>query len=88
MQVRKLAYGLIGPTVGMVGGLLATLIVKRVWRLVAGEEDPPDATDEHRGWGEVLAAAALEGAIFAVVRAAVDRGGATGIRHLTGEWPT
>jgi len=86
--VRKLAYGLIGPTVGVVGGLLATLIVKRVWRLVAGEEDTPDATDEHRSWGEVLAAAALEGAIFAVVRAAVDRGGATGIRHLTGEWPT
>jgi predicted metal-dependent enzyme (double-stranded beta helix superfamily) len=72
----------------VVGGLLATLIVKRVWRLVAGEEDTPDATDEHRSWGEVLAAAALEGAIFAVVRAAVDRGGATGIRHLTGEWPT
>ncbi|HEX2417503.1 MAG TPA: DUF4235 domain-containing protein [Micromonosporaceae bacterium] len=86
--MRKLAYGLIGPTVGVVGGLLATLIVKRVWRLVAGEEDTPDATDEHRSWGEVLAAAALEGAIFAVVRAAVDRGGATGIRHLTGEWPT
>jgi hypothetical protein len=35
----------------------------------------------------VLAAAALQGAIFAVVRAAVDRGGATGVRRLTGHWP-
>ncbi len=38
-------------------------------------------------WGEVLTAAALQGAIFAVVKAAVDRGGAAGVRRLTGEWP-
>ncbi|MFD0823500.1 DUF4235 domain-containing protein, partial [Micromonospora zhanjiangensis] len=44
-------------------------------------------TDEDRGWGEILAAAALQGAIFAVVRAAVDRGGAVGVRRLTGRWP-
>ena len=39
------------------------------------------------GWGEILAAAALQGATFAVVKAAVDRGGATGVRKATGQWP-
>ena len=34
-----------------------------------------------------LPAAALQGAIFALVKAAVDRGGAEGFRKLTGVWP-
>jgi hypothetical protein len=29
----------------------------------------------------------LQGAIFAVVKALVDRGGATGVRKMTGQWP-
>ena len=55
--------------------------------MTAGDGEAPNATDEDRGWGEILAAAALQGAIFAVVRAAVDRGGAVGVRRLTGRWP-
>lgn len=47
----------------------------------------PHATDEEGGWGEILAAAALQGAIFAIVKAAVDRGGRQGVRKLTGRWP-
>lgn len=47
----------------------------------------PDATDEHRTWQEVLIAAALQGAIFAVVKAAVARAGAVTTRRLTGTWP-
>jgi hypothetical protein len=50
-------------------------------------EAHPSATDEERGWGEILAAAALQGAIFALVKAAVDRAGATGVKKVTGEWP-
>ncbi|MGW4395080.1 DUF4235 domain-containing protein [Amycolatopsis nivea] len=29
----------------------------------------------------------MQGAIFGVVKAAVDRGGATGYKKLTGQWP-
>ena len=54
---------------------------------VASDDDAPNATDEDRGWGEVLTAAALQGAIFAAVKAAVDRAGATGMRRVTGRWP-
>lgn len=85
--MRKLLYKPLGLAFGVAGGLLAAAIFKQVWKQVSGEPDAPDATDEERGWGEVLVAAALQGAIFAAVKAAVDRGGATGVRRLTGVWP-
>jgi Protein of unknown function (DUF4235) len=69
-------------------GALAGLVFKQVWKIASGDDDAPDAMDEERGWGEILAAAAIQGAIFAVVRAAVDRGGAAGVRRLTGRWPS
>jgi hypothetical protein len=47
----------------------------------------PDATDEERGWSEVLLAATVQGAIFAGVKAAVDRAGAAVTRGMTGTWP-
>ena len=59
-------------------------IFRQVWKVTAGDGEAPNATDEDRGWGEILAAAALQGPIFAVVRAAVDRGGAVGVRRMTG----
>lgn len=69
------------------GGILAGALFKQVWRLISDEDEAPKATSRDYGWGEVLAAAALQGAIFAVVKAAIDRGGAEGVRRLTGEWP-
>ena len=47
----------------------------------------PTATDAWRSWREVLVAAALQGAVFALVKAAADRGAAEGHRKLTGVWP-
>jgi hypothetical protein len=85
--VNKVAYKPVGMLLGMTAGALAGVLFREVWKLAAGDDDAPAATDEHRGWGEIIAAAALQGAIFAVVRAAVDRGGAVGVRRLTGHWP-
>ncbi|MEV6928572.1 DUF4235 domain-containing protein [Dactylosporangium sp. NPDC051485] len=72
---------------GIAGGIAAGFIFKQVWRHLAGEDEAPEATSTEYGWAEVLAAAALQGAIFAVVKAAIDRGGAAGVRRLTGDWP-
>ncbi len=84
---KKIAYKPVGILLGMAAGAIAGAAFKQVWKLASGDDDTPNATDEDRGWVEVLAAAALQGAIFAVVKAAVDRGGATGVRKFTGEWP-
>jgi hypothetical protein len=67
--------------------VLAGAVFKRVWKIAAREDDAPEATDARRGWREVLLAAALQGAIFGLVKAAVDRGVATGTRRVTGVWP-
>ncbi|MFC7545300.1 DUF4235 domain-containing protein [Plantactinospora sp. GCM10030261] len=84
---NKAAYRPVGLLLGMAAGAVAGALFKQAWKMAAGEDDAPDPTDEHRGWGEILAAAALQGAIFSVVRAAVDRGGAVGVRRFTGNWP-
>lgn len=85
--MNKLMYKPFSLAFGVAGGLLAGALFKQVWKMVSDEDDAPQATSEEYGWGEVLAAAALQGAIFAVVKAAIDRGGATGVKKLTGSWP-
>ena len=83
----KLLYKPFGIIFGVLGGLTGGTIFKQVWKLVAGEEDAPQAREREHSWGEVLPAAALQGAIFALVKAAIDRGGARGFEKLTGVWP-
>lgn len=85
--MSKVLYKPVSILVSVLGGMLAGAIFKRVWKLAAREDEAPKATDARRGWREVLLAAALQGAIFAVVKAAVDRGAATGTWKLTGFWP-
>ena len=85
--MTKLMHRAVSMLVGMAGGLLAGAIFKKAWRLAAGEDEAPKATDASRGWHEILIAAALQGAIFATVRAAVDRLAAAGTHSLTGTWP-
>ncbi|MER7587524.1 MULTISPECIES: DUF4235 domain-containing protein [Micromonospora] len=86
-SIGRVAYRPVGVLLGIAAGTVAGAIFRQVWKVTAGDGEAPNATDEDRGWGEVLAAAALQGAIFAVVRAAVDRGGAVGVRRMTGSWP-
>jgi hypothetical protein len=83
----KLLYKPLGLIVGAFGGMVASAAFKRVWKAVDAGQEAPSPTEEDSSWGTVLAAAALQGVIFAVVRAAVDRAGATGVRRLTGRWP-
>lgn len=85
--MAKLIYKPFGLIVSVIAGLVAGAIFKRAWKAVAHEDDTPDAKDEDKGWGEVVAAAAAQGAVFGGVKAAMDRAGATGFAWLTGAWP-
>jgi hypothetical protein len=81
----KLIYKPASILVGVQGGgLLAGTIFKRIWELAAREDDAPKATDARRGWQEILPAAALQGAVYGLVKTAVDRGAAQGIHKLAG----
>ncbi|MFI6167794.1 DUF4235 domain-containing protein [Nocardia sp. NPDC051052] len=83
----KTLYKPLGLLVSVVGGLAANAAFIRVWRTISGEDHAPAATAKNYTWGEVLIAAALQGAIFGLVKAAIDRAGATGYQSLTGTWP-
>ncbi|MPY62036.1 DUF4235 domain-containing protein [Streptomyces spongiae] len=82
------AYQPVGFLLGWLSGALAGKAFHTTWKALRDEDDAPDALDKDRGWGEILLAAAVQGAIFAVVRSAVDRAGATVIERRTGVWPS
>ncbi|MEV6349448.1 DUF4235 domain-containing protein [Actinoplanes sp. NPDC051851] len=86
-RMGRIALKPVNIALGVAAGAVAGALFKQVWKVASGDVDAPDAGDEERGWGEVLAAAALQGAIFAVVKAAVHRGSAVSTRRLTGHWP-
>lgn len=85
--MARILYKPFGLVVGVLGGLVAGAVFKRIWSAVGHEDEPPEATDARRGWGEVIAAAAAQGAVFGGVKALIDRAGATGFQRLTGAWP-
>jgi uncharacterized protein DUF4235 len=85
--MTKVLYKPMGMLVSVLGGVLAGSIFKQVWKVAFKEEDAPKATDADRSWREILLAATLQGAIFGLVKAAVDRGTAEGTRKVTGVWP-
>lgn len=86
--MHRIIYKPLGMLVGVLGGLAASAAFKKVWQLVTGDDEPPKATDKDFGWREILLAATVQGAIFGLVKAAIDRGGAAGYRKLTGTWPS
>ncbi|WP_223167474.1 DUF4235 domain-containing protein [Nonomuraea sp. SYSU D8015] len=71
----------------VLGGLIAGALFKQVWKLAAGQEEAPDAGDQNYSWRQVLLAAMLQGAVFGLVKAAVQRAGASGVRKRTGRRP-
>ncbi|MFD9336193.1 DUF4235 domain-containing protein [Streptomyces sp. NPDC060028] len=87
MRASKVVYKPVGLALGAVSGMIAGAAFKQVWKIVEGEGDAPGATDEDRPWGQILIAAAIQGAIFAVVKASVERSGAVATRRMTGTWP-
>lgn len=82
-----MAYKPIGFVLGWTSGTVAGKAFQKTWKVIRHEDNAPDALDRDRSWGEILLAAAIQGAIFAVVRSAVDRAGAKAIERSTGTWP-
>jgi hypothetical protein len=83
-SLAKAAYKPLGLVFSVLGGILASFAFSQLWKLVSDEDEAPEATSEDYGTREVLAAAALQGAVFGLVKAAVDRAGMRGVRRLIG----
>ena len=87
VSAAKLAYRPVGIVASIAAGAIASAVFKQIWKRVADEDDAPDAMQSEYGLGQILLAATLQGAIFAAVKALIDRGGAKGFQRLTGSWP-
>jgi hypothetical protein len=85
----RILYRPVGLTSSILGGLLAGIIFKQVWRRATpgDRSDPPTALESEYGLKEVLIAATVQGAIYALVKTLIDRGGARAFQRWTGEWP-
>jgi Protein of unknown function (DUF4235) len=85
----KVLYRPVGLVSSVIGGLLARVIFKQVWKQAApGEKpDPPKALETDYPFKQIILAAALQGVIFSVVTTIIDRQGARLFQRATGEWP-
>jgi uncharacterized protein DUF4235 len=85
----KILYRPVGLVGSIVAGLIAGQVFKQTWKHAApgDQHDAPKALESEYTLREVLIAAAVQGAIFAVVKATISRGGARVFQRATGEWP-
>ncbi len=88
-KTAKILYRPWGLVASLVGGLIAGQIFQQVWKRFdpQASDDPPKPLQSEYSLRKVLLAAFIQGAIFAVVRALIDRGGARAFERWTGEWP-
>ena len=85
----KMLYRPIGLASSIIGGIVASMIFKQVWRRAAPGDhaDPPKALETEYPFKEILVAAAIQGALYSLVKTVIDRGGARAFQRWTGEWP-
>ena len=85
----KLLYRPIGLTSSIIGGLIAGQVFRQAWKRASPghKPDAPKPLESEYSMREILLAAAAQGAVFATVKALIDRGGARAFQRWTGEWP-
>ncbi|PZR52172.1 hypothetical protein DNL40_13300 [Xylanimonas oleitrophica] len=85
----KILYRPFGLVSSMVGGLVAGAVFRQVYkRVVPGHRtQAPKPLESEYSMREVLLGSLLQGAVFSVVKALIDRGGARVFQRMTGEWP-
>lgn len=84
--MKKLLFIPVSVSVGVLAGMLGKPVVNQVWGWI-DDQDPPEPSHRFAPWWKVLTAAAIQGAIFRVIRALVDRSLRRGFMSVTGSWP-
>jgi hypothetical protein len=76
----------IGIVLGLASGQVAKKIFDQIWGWI-DDEEAPEPKHREIPFVKLLAALAVQGAIFRLVRGLVDHGTRHGWRRLTGSWP-
>ena len=81
-KAAMIAYKPIGMVFSILGGVLANIVFGQVWKRISNAPTPPNATDEDYTTREVLLAAVLQGALFGLIKSAVDRAGMRAVKRV------
>lgn len=87
MSAAKAMYKPLSMISSVAGGLIAGKIFTEIWQRVNPDDEEPDPEDLGRSTREVFLAAAIQGLLVGVVRAALARGQAKGFAALADENP-
>ena len=82
----KVIFTPISIVIGLIAGIAGRKIFEQVWGLI-DEEEPPRPEHREFSWPKLIAALAVEGAIFRLVKGLVDHGTRTTFARATGAWP-
>jgi hypothetical protein len=82
----KLAFIPVSVGTGLFAGLVGKKIFDVLWGLV-DDEEPPEPEHREVTWPKMLAALALQGAIFRIAKGLADHGSRIGYERATGVWP-
>jgi hypothetical protein len=84
--VGKFLFIPVSVGTGLAAGFVAKKIFDQLWEAFDAEE-PPDSQHREIDVRKLLAAAAVQGAIFRVVKEASDHYGRRAFANVTGTWP-
>ena len=75
--------------IGTAGGLVAARAFRELWMRATPHHrtHAPTALESQYNARQVLVAAAVQGAVFGVVKAGIDLAGARAFQRWTGDWP-
>ena len=82
----KFLFAPIGIGAGIVAGMLGKKAFERLWAVI-DEEEPPEPDQRNAPTAKLIAALAIEGAIFRVVKGMTDYGARKAFAGATGSWP-
>ena len=84
--MAKLLFIPVSIVGSLIAGAVSRKIFDQVWGLV-DEEEPPDSKHRDIEWGKLVLAAAIQGAIFRVMKEASDHYTRRAFYRTTGSWP-
>jgi hypothetical protein len=86
LPVFKILFIPIGVIGGMIAGLVSKKLFERVWGLI-DDEEPPDAKHLDAPLPKIVAASVIEAAVSGGTRALIDHESRRAFYRVTGTWP-
>jgi hypothetical protein len=82
----KVLFTPIGILAGLAAGFAGKVAFDQIWGMI-DDEEPPEPEHREASWVKLIAAMAIQGAIFRAVRGAAEHGARRGFQRWTGNWP-